>query len=103
MQDGVFKQITIKRNYPTTGYSGTNSEQIFFQGYAKVQIGSGREYFAALQRHSDLQVLAELTQYVRGVDETMNVYIDGLKYGIINQPIGTPENNHLELKLKRVK
>jgi hypothetical protein len=102
MQDGVYKQITIKSTFLASGYSGTSSEVTFFTGYCKFQVGQGREYFAAKQRHADLSALAQLTQYVHGVKETMVAYIDGLKYQIIAPPEGVRENNWLELKLKRV-
>ncbi len=103
MKDGAYKQITIKRNYPTTGYNAADSWQTFFTGYAYVQIGQGREYFAAKQRHADLSALAQMTQYVHRVDETMRAYIDGQAYEIIEPPIGVRELNILELKLKLVR
>jgi SPP1 family predicted phage head-tail adaptor len=100
--DGVIKEITIQRNYKTNGYSGSDNWVTFFEGYAKVQTGAGREFFAAKQRHSELTSLAEITQYVHKIDETMRVLIDGLPHEIIAID-GERENNKMELKLKQVK
>lgn len=102
MNDWIYKQITIKQIFKTAGYSGTSTEKTFFSGYAQIQNGQGREYYAAKQTHSELSALAQLTQYVKGINETMVVYIDGQKHEIIAPPDGVRENNWMELKLKRV-
>jgi hypothetical protein len=100
--DGEYKLLTIQRNYPTPGYSGTSSNQTFVSVYGLVQTGAGREFFAAKQRHSELNKLLRLEQYISGVDETMTVLIDGIRHGIIAID-GVREENWMELKLKLVK
>ena len=101
--DGVYKQLTIKQNFPTSGYSGCDNWTSWPNTYwGKVQLGTGREFFGAKRTNTELEALVEVTQYIRGLNEKMRITIDGVDYEIISAP-GVRELGKMELKLKLVR
>jgi hypothetical protein len=104
----VFKEIQYKKNYAATGHNSDPNWQNFGPAiYAEIQKGAGdsyenREFFAAKDRHAQLDVLAKNQQIISGLNESMIAVIDGISYDII-EVWTVQEAGQQEVKLKLVK
>lgn len=102
LTSGEWKQIAIKRNYRKNGYNASDNWTTFTTVWGMVQLGTGREYYAAKQRVAELDGLTQLQQYAMGLSEAMRLYIDNIAYEIIAIR-GVREQGFQEIQFKKVK
>ena len=99
--------ITIQKNYP---YSGVDDNwKTFFRVYAEMQIGNGRQFFAAKRDSTALDGLIRTIQFVAGITPDMKIIhpfhgtfeitvVRNFPQGVRDEKAGLTYFNELHLK-----
>ena len=98
--------ITIEQNFPYSDpetYETKPSWVKFCQVYAELQIGQGREFWAAQKNNSELKGIVKTKQYIRGLydNREFRVICSRGTY-LVMWAIDLREQNSNELHLKKI-